>query len=83
MDGRKPNQDQINQKSQLIQDELFLTKEELTLAQFKTLVKENREVRDGLVSLGVLRENEFRNDYDTDLDQELIWHENANEDLIY
>lgn len=71
LEGRAPNQDQIKSKVDQIKEYLFLTKEELSLMQFKLLIKEDQQIRNSLIQLGVIRESDFKGEGDEDLESEL------------
>ena len=69
--GQPVDLEQVQQKINTIMEEFFLSNKELTLRDFKTIAKEDAEIRLALEHLGIFKIGKFSEDYVEGLEEEL------------
>ena len=69
--GQPVDRAQAEQKIERIMEEFFLHSRELTLREFKTIAKEDPDMRNALEHLGIFKQGKFCEDYIEGLDEEL------------
>ena len=79
--GQPVDREQVQQKIERIMDEFFLHSKELTLREFKTIAKEDSEIRQALENLGIFKKGKFCEDYIEGLEEELQRAEEVHSDI--
>lgn len=79
--GQPVDREQVHHKIDSIVEEFFLHAKELTLREFKTIAKEDPDIRQAMEILGIFKAGKFSDDYIEGLEEELHRSDEPHSDI--